>query len=101
MTIDIMTDTIFTLIVSSATGIFTYLVGRNRKQKETDSITLANLEKSIEIYNLIIGDLSNEISKLNKKIDELETKVDELLIENHKLKKLIDKTNANTSTKSN
>jgi peptidoglycan hydrolase CwlO-like protein len=95
-----MTEAIFTLIVSSLTGIFTYLVGRNRKQKEVDSITLANLEKAVEIYNLIIGDLRDEVEKLNKKIDELELKVDTLLSENIQLKQLMNQ-NANTSTKRN
>lgn len=93
-----MTETIFTLLVSSVTGIFTYLVGRNRKQKEVDSLTLINLEKAVEVYNLIIGDLREEVEKLNKKIDELEDKVDTLLLENHQLKQMLNG-DANTSTK--
>lgn len=98
-----LTETTFTILVSSATGLFTYLVGRNRKQKEVDSITLQNLEKSVDIYNRIIGDLSEQIIKLNAKISDLEEKVDNLLAENLELKKLMKlhdsktKNNANTS----
>lgn len=98
-----LTETTFTILVSSVTGIFTYLVGRNRKQKEVDSITLQNLEKSVDIYNRIIGDLSEQIVKLNTKISDLEEKVDNLLAENLELKKLMKlhdskvRTNADTS----
>jgi peptidoglycan hydrolase CwlO-like protein len=84
-----LTETTFTILVSSVTGVFTYLVGRNRKQKEVDSITLQNLEKSVDIYNRIIGDLSEQIIKLNAKINDLEEKVDNLLAENLELKKLM------------
>lgn len=98
-----LTETTFTILVSSVTGVFTYLVGRNRKQKEVDSITLQNLEKSVDIYNRIIGDLSEQIVKLNAKINDLEEKVDNLLAENLELKKLMKlhdskvRTNADTS----
>lgn len=98
------TDTTLTIIITTVTSVFTYLVGRNRKQKEVDSITLQNLEKSIDIYNRIIGDLSEQVIKLNQKISDLEEKVDNLLSENLELKKLMklhDKKvseNANSST---
>jgi len=84
-----MTDTILTIIITTVTSVFTYLVGRNRKQKEVDSITLQNLEKSVDIYNRIIGDLSLQIDKLNIKITDLEEKVDNLLSENLELKKMM------------
>jgi peptidoglycan hydrolase CwlO-like protein len=84
-----MTDTILTIIITTVTSVFTYLVGRNRKQKEVDSITLQNLEKSVDIYNRIIGDLSLQIDKLNSKINDLEEKVDNLLSENLELKKMM------------
>lgn len=97
-----LTETTFTILVSSVTGVFTYLVGRNRKQKEVDSITLQNLEKSVDIYNRIIGDLSEQIVKLNAKINDLEEKVDALLAENLELKKLMklhdSKTRSNADT---
>lgn len=84
-----MNETILTIIVSSVTGLFTYLVGRRKGQKEIDSITLQNLEKSVEIYNKIIQDLGEQIEKLNTKINDLEQKVDNLLSENLELKKMM------------
>lgn len=96
-----LTETTFTILVSSVTGVFTYLVGRNRKQKEVDSITLQNLEKSVDIYNRIIGDLSEQIIKLNAKINDLEEKVDNLLAENLELKKLMKLHDSNTKNNAN
>lgn len=88
----------FTIFVSSITGIVTFFLGQKRQRKETDSIILDNLEKSVQIYQTIIEDLKNEITKLNTKVEELQFKVDDLMEENHKLQKMV-KSNANTRGK--
>ena len=92
-------DNIITLLITSATGVLTYFLGHNRAKKETESIVLQNLEKSISIYQTIINDLKLQMVDMNKKINELETKVDELLAENNKLSDLLKQNNANTISK--
>jgi peptidoglycan hydrolase CwlO-like protein len=93
-------ETIILGLVSSVTGFVTYFVGYNRNKKETETVHLDNLQKSIEIYQTIIEDLKKELTDLNGKVDSLSKKVDELLLENHNLKLTISKTTrANTKTK--
>jgi peptidoglycan hydrolase CwlO-like protein len=79
------------VIIPAVTGFLTFLLGQQRGKKEVESISLQNLEKSIQIYQLIIEDLKNEITSLNEKVDTLQRKVDEMMEENNKLKKLIGK----------
>lgn len=92
-------DNIITLLITSVTGVLTYFVGHNRAKKETESIVLQNLEKSISIYQTIINDLKLQMVDMNKKINELETKVDELLAENNNLTNLLKENNAHTIAK--
>ena len=80
-----------TILTTTVTGFLTFLLGQQRGKKEVESITLSNLEKSIEIYKTIIDDLREEISILNEKVSLLQGKVDELMEENHKLQKMVDK----------
>ena len=79
------------VIIPAVTGFLTFLLGQQRGKKEVESISLQNLDKSIQIYQLIIEDLKNEITSLNEKVDTLQRKVDEMMEENNKLKKLIGK----------
>lgn len=75
-----------TIVVSSITGVITYVLGRRKERKELDNLTLVNLEKSVSIYQIIIDDLKKEVQQLNDKIDKLEIKVEELRVENQLLK---------------
>lgn len=79
------------VIIPAITGFLTFLLGQQRGKKEVESITLNNLEKSVQIYQTIINDLKEEISKLNIKVDELQEKVDSMMEENLKLKKMLSK----------
>jgi peptidoglycan hydrolase CwlO-like protein len=92
-------DNIISLLITTITGIITYFLGHNRAKKETESVILINLEKSISIYQMIINDLKLQMVDMNKKINELESKVDELLAENNKLSDLLKENNANTISK--
>ena len=92
-------DNIISLLITTITSIITYFLGHNRAKKETESVILVNLEKSISIYQTIINDLKLQMVDMNKKINELETKVDELLAENNKLSDLLKENNANTISK--
>ena len=82
---------ILTVVMTSVTGLLTFLLGQQRGKKEIESITLKNLEDSIGIYKTIIDDLRMEISVLNDKVSSLQKKVDELMEENHKLQKMLKK----------
>ena len=84
-----MTDTIFTVMVSSITGIFTFFLGIAKQKRESDSIGLTNVEKSLTIYTTIITDLKGQIEELLVKVDELEAKVEELREENQELKEML------------
>ena len=82
---------ILTVVMTTVTGLLTFLLGQQRGKKEIESITLKNLEDSIGIYKTIIDDLRIEISVLNDKVSSLQKKVDELMEENHKLQKMLKK----------
>ena len=79
------------IIIPAITGFLTFLLGQQRGKKEIESISLQNLEKSIQIYQTIINNLKDEITSLNVKVDMLQTKVDEMMEENVNLKKMLSK----------
>jgi peptidoglycan hydrolase CwlO-like protein len=72
-----------------AVSLVTYLMGKRKQEAETDSTTLSNLEKSLEIYQLMINDMSIKIDALTKKINELELTIDKLYQENKVLKQKV------------
>ena len=84
-----MDNPIYTIIISSITGIFTFFMGQKRARKEIDSIQLTNIEQSLDIYNRIIEDLRGQIENMMVKVDSLEKKVDELKQENRELKQML------------
>lgn len=81
------------IVIPAVTSFLSFLLGQQRGKKEIESITLTNLEKSVQIYQTIINDLKNEITQLNKKVDELQDKVDSMMEENHQLKKMLSQKN--------
>lgn len=80
-----------TLVISSVSSITTYFIGLRKSRKEIESITLINLEKSLEIYKSMIDDLTGRINQLNIQVKTLNDKVDELMEENYKLKTILEK----------
>lgn len=80
-----------TLVISSVSSITTYFIGLRKSRKEIESITLINLEKSLEIYKSMIDDLTGRINQLNTQVKTLNDKVDELMEENYKLKTILEK----------
>ena len=83
------TETFLTFIISTITGIITFFVGQKRAKAEIETTMLANIERSVGIYQTIIEDLKEEVEYLNKKVTNLELKVDELLKENCQLKEML------------
>ena len=86
-----MNTTIVTIMVSAITGIVTFFMGVQRTKKEVESMTLTNLEKSIDIYARVIADLKLEINELKSEITELKAQVSNLSKENHELKQMLRK----------
>jgi predicted nucleic acid-binding Zn-ribbon protein len=85
-----------TLVISSVSSITTYFIGLRKSRKEIESITLINLEKSLEIYKSMIDDLTGRINQLNIQVKTLNDKVDELMEENYKLKGILEKKSKKT-----
>ena len=83
-------ETTLTFVISTITGIVTYILGIRKAKKETESLALDNLARSIEIYNTIIGDLKSQITELLTKVETLEDKIDELKRENEELKSMLE-----------
>ena len=80
-----------TLLISSVSSVITYFIGLRKSRKEIESITLINLEKSLEIYKSMIDDLTGRINQLNTQVKALNDKVDELMAENYRLKNITEK----------
>ena len=79
---------ILTIIVPSVvTAVIGYIVGFRKNNIDLCGARLDELEKSLVVYNNIIGDMSQKISDLRTEIKSLETSIDKLLLENKKLKK--------------
>jgi CII-binding regulator of phage lambda lysogenization HflD len=85
-----------TLLISSVSSVITYFIGLRKSKKEIESITLINLEKSLEIYKSMIDDLTGRINQLNAQVKELNDKVDDLMTENHNLKLMLEKKSKKT-----
>ena len=88
------------IVFTFITGVITYIVGHKRAKKEVENQALLNLEKSIDIYNVIIKDMRDQVETLLKKVNELEGKIDELMVENENLKMMLKQQKKNANTKS-
>lgn len=86
-----MNEYILTLLGSVITGIVSFFFGVAKTKREVEGMALVNVEKSLEIYKLIIDDLRDEITVLLVKVDELESKIDEMKKENEELRELLKK----------
>lgn len=87
-------EPLYQIVLTSITGVLTFLLGLRKGKAETEGVLLLNLEKSIQIYQVIVDDMKEQIKDLNGKIDELENKLEHLLKENAELKVLMNKHDA-------
>jgi len=67
-------------------SILAYIFGYRMNNADLCGKRLDELEKSIGVYNTIIGDMSNKIELLTKEINNLESKIQDLIKENKHLK---------------
>lgn len=75
------------IVPSIVTALVGYFVGLKRESVDLCGERLDALEKSINVYNVIIDDMSKKIDGLKKEITSLEGKIQDLMSENKKLKR--------------
>jgi len=85
-----MNEILTVIIPSVVTAVIGYIIGFRKNNIDLCGARLDELEKSLVVYNNIIGDMSQKISDLRLEIKSLETSVEKLLDENKKLKKTKD-----------
>ena len=81
-----MKDILITVIVPIISAFTGWVLGYRKQNIDLCSDRLDELEKSINVYNKIIQDLSTKIDGLRKEIISLEAKVQDLMKENKQLK---------------
>ena len=74
------------IIITIVTTLLGYFVGYKKSKNEIEGGRLENLEKSIQIYQVIIDDLGKKVEELTSHIVRLETTIDSLKKENKELK---------------
>jgi peptidoglycan hydrolase CwlO-like protein len=74
------------IIITIVTTLLGYFVGYKKSKNEIEGGRLENLEKSIQIYQVIIDDLGKKVEELTAHIVRLEATIDSLKKENNKLK---------------
>jgi uncharacterized coiled-coil DUF342 family protein len=72
--IEFLIPTISAIISSSLTYFFT----RSKQKEETRTNELDNVQKALEVYRSIIGDLENDLKKTKNQIIELNTMINEI-----------------------
>lgn len=82
-----MNDILIIVIPSIISAVIGWIVGFRKNNIDLCGARLDELEKSLVVYNNIIGDMSQKISDLRTEIKSLENSIDKLLVENKKLKK--------------
>ena len=82
-------STVITVLSTAIAGVTSWFIGVRKTRKELESMSLNNIEKSIEIYAVIIDNLKDEVKEMMLKIDILEDKIDALTKENFELHKLL------------
>jgi uncharacterized coiled-coil protein SlyX len=81
-----MNEILTITVPAVVTAIIGYFVGFRKNNIDICGARLDELEKSLVVYNNIIGDMSQKISDLRLEIKSLESSVEKLLEENKKLK---------------
>ena len=74
------------IIITIVTTLIVYFIGYKKSKNEIEGGRLENLEKSINIYQVVIDDLGKKVEELTVQITKLETIIDSLKKENRKLK---------------
>jgi uncharacterized coiled-coil protein SlyX len=81
-----MKDILITIIVPIISAFTGWVLGYRKQNIDLCSDRLDELEKSINVYNKIITDMSGKIDNLRKEITRLEIQIQDLMKENKQLK---------------
>jgi predicted RNase H-like nuclease (RuvC/YqgF family) len=81
-----MKDVLLQIFLGLGTSIIGYVLGYKKQNIDLQSSRLDSLEKSINVYNLIIDDMARKIETLTTEVSQLEKRIEELMAENKKLK---------------
>ena len=84
-----MDSNIITVAIALVTSITSFIFGQQKAKREIESMTITNVQKSVDVYREIIEDLRGEVSELLIKVNQLEDKIDELHSENSQLRKML------------
>jgi len=82
-----MKDVLLQIFLAAGTSIIGYIVGYRKQNVDLQSSRLDSLEKSINVYNVIIEDMAKKIESLTAEVAGLEKRIEELMAENKQLKK--------------
>jgi predicted RNase H-like nuclease (RuvC/YqgF family) len=89
-------NVIFPAIISAFTGLFGWLMGKNKEKVEIQGSEITNVQEAIKIWREMAVDMKAEVAELKDKIDLLTTEVHTLRSENVELRqKLEGKPNEN------
>jgi cell shape-determining protein MreC len=93
-----MSEVIVASILSFATAVIGWLIGRRKTSAETTAIEIGNVDKAVKIWQNIADELRQDLTVLIKEnaemkqeIKKLEIKVQSLMRENKKLRELLEK----------
>ena len=81
-----MKDVLLQIFLAAGTSIIGYVLGYRKQNVDLQSSRLDSLEKSINVYNLIIDDMAKKIENLTTEVSALERRIEELMQENKQLK---------------
>ena len=81
-----MKDVLLQIFLAAGTSIIGYILGYRKQNVDLQSSRLDSLEKSINVYNLIIDDMAKKIETLTTEVAGLEKRIEELMAENKQLK---------------
>jgi predicted RNase H-like nuclease (RuvC/YqgF family) len=81
-----MIDVLLQIFLAAGTSIIGYILGYRKQNVDLQSSRLENLEKSINVYNVIIDDMAKKIENLTTEVSALEKRIEELMQENKQLK---------------
>ena len=84
-----MDSNIITIAIALVTSITSFIFGQHKAKREIESMTITNVQKSVDVYREIIEDLRGEVSELLIKVNQLEDKIDELHSENSQLRRML------------
>jgi predicted nuclease with TOPRIM domain len=79
-------NVIFPAIISGFTGLFGWLVGKNKEKVEIQGSEITNVQEAIKIWREMATDMKAEVAELKEKIELLTTEVHTLRTENVELR---------------